>query len=1085
MPILGYKHGLLQGLSDFWQRFFADSDQLEALYHGQAVLMGQTYLDMLANVLSVSLKDTPTFNKEYYKLVLIGENQTRLDLGATTPEDRWVYTLPEGLVGFASLDNRVIEPTASLQESLDYSLEVSEIRLKTDVTDPLHDGIPTLTYARRSVDVAVGGKFDDTARLVPTPGSWIAQPNATPAVVAWTGLTTVYKGDTLRLLGIGPGVTPPQKKKSDHTIVLVRADGLYVDTATPLTAPETSVDYVILRQPAVPDVSLEPMTFTLPSTATTIDVLSNGAVLPQAIINVASTAGFPTAGTLLIATSLGAQQVTYTGVTATTFTGCAGGTGTLATGGSVTSVLSYRTTIGVLSNGAALPQAVINVASTVGFPASGTLAIATSLGYQQVTYTGVTATTFTGCAGGTGTLATGGDVASTLNLTGVANLVHTRLDEGSVRILAKRFDGQDVVEGVDYTVDYETGVVYKRVDLATNPGSVDWSVASLNLVSYTWRLEIYPNIGGLPPRFSTTGKIVSAATTTRVQQLALWAPDAFVDRRILSNNFGSLVGFEEASSENYRAFLRGVFQLYVLGPVLERVESALNVVLGYPVIRDDGEVLVTSVTTVTEVIVTTTRATYVYPASTPMRLDVLAPVNFGVLSFVAFESLTTAITVTDYIETPNWWHFAHIPLELFSETAELAIPSVSRRTVSPELVENLIGAVDAPEIGDPDLYIGANEEALIPPSNNTTIAIASNGQVLPQAIINVVSTTGFPATGTFTITTSIGDQTVAYTGTTPTSFTGCTGGLGTLSTGGAVTAPHAIFRHRMAFVLMDRFLKYHTFVVKFDPAVLTDEGAQGRYIRSIDDLNRLIYGAKPAHTYVFVAPTTAFRDVATIADADYYQPQRYIGADPNAPEIYLDPSFFPAPLPPFVQLGLFVGLTIQSPPGGDDKVLFADDSVVINTTPWNIGDYFHYEQATTATGFPVVAVAVTLTGAPAPPRKGQLVRVYVGTTIGGKALVENIDYTVDPVLRTVTRLTVWDSIVAVPVTYVQANIGNVADAPADPTIADMTLLLGNNDPATIRAAYDPLAVDWMGNLLPVTDHRDISLVERALTIKVT
>jgi hypothetical protein len=70
--------------------------------------------------------------------------------------------------------------------------------------------------------------------------------------------------------------------------------------------------------------------------STTIAAGSNGQTLPQATINVASTAGFPSAGTILVQTSAGPQYVNYSGVTATTFTGCTGGTGTLLTGQAVT-----------------------------------------------------------------------------------------------------------------------------------------------------------------------------------------------------------------------------------------------------------------------------------------------------------------------------------------------------------------------------------------------------------------------------------------------------------------------------------------------------------------------------------------------------------------------------------------------------------------------------------------------------------------------------------------------------------------------------------------------------------------------------
>jgi hypothetical protein len=72
----------------------------------------------------------------------------------------------------------------------------------------------------------------------------------------------------------------------------------------------------------------------------------------------------------------------------------------------------------------------------------------------------------------------------------------------------------------------------------------------------------------------------------------------------------------------------------------------------------------------------------------------------------------------------------------------------------------------------------------------TTIASGSNGAVLPQATINVASISGvtWPAVGTVTVTTSAGPQQVSYQGITGTTLTGCIGGTGTMSTGGAVVS---------------------------------------------------------------------------------------------------------------------------------------------------------------------------------------------------------------------------------------------------------------------------------------------------------
>ena len=93
--------------------------------------------------------------------------------------------------------------------------------------------------------------------------------------------------------------------------------------------------------------------------ATTIAVASNGAALPQATINIASNAGFATAGSALVVTSAGVQVVKYTGTTGTTLTGCTGGTGTMSTGGAVTAALQTATSPATVLQG--IYNAAVNV----------------------------------------------------------------------------------------------------------------------------------------------------------------------------------------------------------------------------------------------------------------------------------------------------------------------------------------------------------------------------------------------------------------------------------------------------------------------------------------------------------------------------------------------------------------------------------------------------------------------------------------------------------------------------------------------------------------------------------------------------
>lgn len=74
----------------------------------------------------------------------------------------------------------------------------------------------------------------------------------------------------------------------------------------------------------------------------------------------------------------------------------------------------------------------------------------------------------------------------------------------------------------------------------------------------------------------------------------------------------------------------------------------------------------------------------------------------------------------------------------------------------------------------------------------TTIAVGSNGQTLPQAVIAVASTTGFATSGTIYVYTTTGTQTVTYTSIVGNTFTGCSGGTGVMSTGNNVTSPSLI-----------------------------------------------------------------------------------------------------------------------------------------------------------------------------------------------------------------------------------------------------------------------------------------------------
>lgn len=92
---------------------------------------------------------------------------------------------------------------------------------------------------------------------------------------------------------------------------------------------------------------------------------------------------------------------------------------------------------------------------------------------------------------------------------------------------------------------------------------------------------------------------------------------------------------------------------------------------------------------------------------------------------------------------------------------------------------------------------GATASTVQVPST-AVITSSSDNVTLPTSTINVDDATGYPASGAIDVETSLGWQTVLYSGATGTTFTGCTGGSGVINTGNKIgsrvyltfTSPH-------------------------------------------------------------------------------------------------------------------------------------------------------------------------------------------------------------------------------------------------------------------------------------------------------
>jgi len=340
---------------------------------------------------------------------------------------------------------------------------------------------------------------------------------------------------------------------------------------------------------------------------------------------------------------------------------------------------------------------------------------------------------------------------------------------------------------------------------------------------------------------------------------------------------------------------------------------------------------------------------YVYPYDVTMLDLVLDEDNYDVLVLSAFDYLTDAFNVVDYIEDPQWWVNKYVPDILWRNQ------SAARRLASDELFPNIIGAPDDAQIGDPGLFIGADDEG------NT------------------------------------------YTPIDP-----------------YTSLPTDIYRHTAAFMLFDRYLKFHMFYIGIDNSVDLDT-------QFLEDLEELILVVKPSYTYPYVEPGDAFFDTGTLWDTFVHH------------------------------------ITMDWTGVNGDNIQVADDATWVIGGPFSIGDYFRY---VTYTGQP--------TGQPSPPAAtftlpiGANERVLVlrlNATVDGGARepLEGIDYTFDydptsPTKWQVTRIgtSVWDGAPAMSFEALVIDMTNISLGLPNTVVGFTPLSVGITSPGYVRETLAPI-----------------------------
>jgi len=394
---------------------------------------------------------------------------------------------------------------------------------------------------------------------------------------------------------------------------------------------------------------------------------------------------------------------------------------------------SVSTTVAAGSNGAVLPQTTINVASTATFLPSGSIQVVTTSGTQTVSYTGTNGTQFTGCTGGTGTMVTGNAVTSTapqiVNYTGLTTGAFLNCTGGSGTMSS----GQ----------------------ATTTTGIQALPTGTINVASTT----------GFP-----TGGTIYVVTTNGVQTVTYTGGGGG------GTTFTGCTGGTGNTANGNAVTSAGGSVACGQLKVITNTGTPSTITTNFPHGLSNGQYVTVVGTT------------------TPW------PVN--VLNITQFQLITTAssVGVAGAVVYPPGMLLASGTVAGGKGASINVTGASSVYAVSIPPNVRVVQAGTAPSTGDvgrililkssnyPTKNSGLFKISAVNTGTSTTIAAGSNNQTLPQGTINVASTTGFPASGTIFVYTSTGVQTVTYTGGGGggTTFTGCSGGTGTMSTGNTV-----------------------------------------------------------------------------------------------------------------------------------------------------------------------------------------------------------------------------------------------------------------------------------------------------------
>ncbi len=465
--------------------------------------------------------------------------------------------------------------------------------------------------------------------------------------------------------------------------------------------------------------------------STTVASGSNNVTLPNATVNVVSTTGFPTAGTINVATTVSTViGLSSNGQSLPQSTIFVNSTAGFPVSGTIGVQTSISTTIAAGSNGLSLPQGTINVASTAGFPASGQIYVTTSTGTQLVTYTATSGgNQFTGCTGGTGVMSTGGAVNPAVSYTGITPVSFTGCSGGAGTMASNNtVSGGPFNQVVTYTGVSGTAFTGCSGGLGT--------MFTGNSVGNTGFFNTFPTQGSVYINTTTGAQLVnytgvSATTLT-----------------------GCTGGSGNTSSGG------SVFTAFSPASAYTSIAAGSN---GVSLPQSTINVAATSVATTT---IAAGSNGQVLPQGTINVASTTGfPANGGVL-WVTTSGGQQVVTYTGVTAT-----------SFTGCTGGSGTMSTG-------------GAVSAGFPNSGYIYVTTNlgyQVVTYTGISGTTFTGCSGGSGTMSTGGPVFL--GYAPTGTINVATSTGVYAVTYTGTTATTFTGGSGGSGTMLTGGSINSP--------------------------------------------------------------------------------------------------------------------------------------------------------------------------------------------------------------------------------------------------------------------------------------------------------